>query len=389
MRAVNSNSNAGRNANTGRSNVTRANAGVNTAVVRSNGDDALPPRRGPRINVNKFLYLRFQPALVEQLYQALKRKFTDPETGRNESKFNNLYLSVAIKFYDKQLEKLEKTPVKDDRDTYLQKQSHKLRKTTLRLYSNVLWRERQRIAPLLRHFFFWNPMVEDMEYSKEVFEFLYNIDNGIRDLYNHINESNIKNGNGEEITPSIRQIEELMDFYDQLAKKIVFAEDKSMTLIDLASDQQFQWMYLMKFMRFSFVLLSLYLAEKIFYQWYVRKVYSNNEDPPDLLAFVGIFLILDLTFNIMIFVILFVIKILFESNDSFFVIDSYFLKKYVADVGISMLVIFAFCAILASIIQKKKYFRYKLEGPRAMGALKEMMTGVVGLLLIVPYFLVV
>jgi hypothetical protein len=184
-------------------------------------------------------------------------------------------------------------------------------------------------------------------------------------------------------------MEELTEFYDTLAKKIVFAEDKSMTLVDLASDQQFQWMYLMKFMRFSFILLSLYLAEKIFYQWYVRKVYSNNEDPPDLLAFVGIFLALDLTFNIMIFVILFVIKILFETDDSFFVIDSYFLKKYVADVGISMLVIFAFCAILAGIIQKKKYFRYKLEGPRAMGALKEMMTGVVGLLLLVPYFLVV
>jgi hypothetical protein len=45
--------------------------------------------------------------------------------------------------------------------------------------------------------------------------------------------------------------------------------------------------------------------------------------------------------------------------------------------------------IVCDIIRKKKYFRYKLEGPRAIRAATEVMFGISGVVLAIPFFLVI
>lgn len=349
----------------------------------------------PESVLENFLYDTYNPQKVESLRRQLQRTFFDADNNN----FNNQFANTATNFYQKQKSKLSK---KLDAE-YRQSQTadpeklaikysnalHNLRRSTLHLYGSAIMREKYKVAPLLKYFFVW---LEHGYVSKDlkdaILPMLQKIDSGIKDVYSTV-VSQSSSSQIDSIPISMGKMSELNEIYDSIARKISFSEGKPMTILDVVSDRQFQWMYFIKFSRFFFIWLSLYFAEKIFFQWYTRKVYVSNEDPPNLLAFIGIFLALDVSFNIMLFVALFIIKYLFESDDSFFFVDGYFLQKFAVDYIASTIAIFAFTAIIAAVIQRKKYFRYKIEGARAMRALKEMMLGVIALLLVFPYFLMV
>lgn len=157
-------------------------------------------------------------------------------------------------------------------------------------------------------------------------------------------------------------------------------------MFELLKDTQFQFLYLFKVIRYFFAFASLYLAEKIFEELYIRRVFVENKDPPNILAFIGIFIGLEVGFHLMIFLILVLVKHLFKRESNNFVIDNEFLGKLLIDYIVSLIVIFIFTAIIAGIVQKKKYFRYNLEGMRAIRALKEIALSIIAVLILIPYF---
>jgi hypothetical protein len=265
---------------------------------------------------------------------------------------------------------------------------YKLARSTLRMYANAMAREKRKLYRRVHYLHAWDAkgMVPAAE-RDALLKDLTSLDASFKALYEYVVSPKSAEGKGGGFT--VEQMEELTALMDQMESKIVLAEDKAMSLTDLLSDRQFQWMYILKFARYFFIWLALYLAEKVFYEWYERRVYIEHAEPPSLVAFLGIFLAIDLAFNVVVFLLLYLIRHLFEDDTNFFVIDNTFLRLYVTDYLLSMGLIFALTAMIAITIQKKKYFNYKLSGGRAVKALKEMMLMLVLVLLMVPYFLVV
>jgi hypothetical protein len=364
---------------------------------------AASPATAPRPEVDDFFYQIYDPQRIARLQDYITVHYK-----QNTPKAVSPYLEPAKRAFDKQstvlLDKAEATvknkfkaeePTTEDpkeRDDRMQADiakarrdaAFKLARATLRMYANAMAREKRKLYGRVHYLHYWDAKGKvDGAARTALLTDLTSLDASFRTLYDYL----VQKASAEGMT--LEQQEELTALMDQMENKIVLAEDKAMSLTDLFSDRQFQWMYILKFARYFFIWLALYLAEKVFYEWYERKVYIEHGEPPSLIAFLGIFLAIDLAFNIVVFLLLYLIRHLFEDDTNFFVIDNNFLRLYVTDYLLSMGLIFALTAMIAVTIQKKKYFNYKLSGGRAVKALKEMMLMLVLVLLMVPYFLAV
>jgi len=363
------------------------------------------PATTARPEVDDFFYQIYDPKRVARLRDYIAVHYKQPPNKQATSP----YLEPAKRAFDKQsqavMSKAESVvknryraelPLPDDamKDHADRMQADvvkarrdaafKLARATLRMYANAMAREKRKLNNRVRYLHAWDAKGKvDAATRNALMLDLTNLDASFRALYDYV----VQKASAEGMT--LEQQEELTALMDQMENKIVLAEDKAMSLTDLLSDRQFQWMYILKFARYFFIWLALYLAEKVFYEWYERKVYIEHAEPPSLIAFLGIFLAIDLAFNVVVFLLLYLIRHLFEDDTNFFVIDNNFLRLYVTDYLLSMGLIFALTAMIAVTIQKKKYFNYKLSGGRAVKALKEMMLMLVLVLLMVPYFLAV
>ena len=151
-------------------------------------------------------------------------------------------------------------------------------------------------------------------------------------------------------------------------------------------DSQFIMLYSLKITSFLLLLLSLYLAEKIFSDMYMRKVYGEGLDPPNLLIYPGIVLAICIAF--MLFVLTFLILLMYLFNDPLngFIINSYLIKNYIFDYIFSLVLLMLFGIIIGLAIQNKKYFRYKTEGLRGLRALKNVLMYLAIILFIIPFY---
>jgi hypothetical protein len=184
--------------------------------------------------------------------------------------------------------------------------------------------------------------------------------------------------------------EELESFKNELTvtkQKIYDIYNNNISIMDIVNTN-FLVLYGLKFFRLLFTWFSLYLASKIFQEKYVKKVFANNEDPPDLRAFVGIFLGLEVAFMSAVFIFLVLLKYVFDKGGDF-VINAAVLKRFMVDYLISTVFIIVFAILLASIMMKKKYFRYKVDGLRAIRGLQEIILYIASIISIIPFFLVI
>ncbi len=158
------------------------------------------------------------------------------------------------------------------------------------------------------------------------------------------------------------------------------------SLMDMIMDSRFMSLYVLKVVHFCMILVALFLSEKIFSEMYMKKVYAQNADPPDLLYFLGIFIAVDAGFILFLITILLLVMFIFKTPVNDFVINGELIKAFLLDYVMYIILLAILAIIIGSIIQKKKYFRYKTEGLRAARAYKEILTSLAGILLIVPYF---
>lgn len=162
--------------------------------------------------------------------------------------------------------------------------------------------------------------------------------------------------------------------------------DVNYSMAELLFDAQFLTLYVIKAIRIGFTYLALFLTTRVFSPMYEEAVFDKKENPPSLLKFLLIFLGFDLSFNVFILVVLFLLKFLFKSDDNAFMIDNYLFQKYVLDYGISMTVLLAIAAIVSAIITDKKYFKYKYEGMRAIRAFQDVVFYMACVLFMFPFF---
>lgn len=145
-------------------------------------------------------------------------------------------------------------------------------------------------------------------------------------------------------------------------------------------------MYFIKLLRILFVWASLHFAEHVFQLWYARTVYGKNEDPPSPVTMIGIFLLIDMTMNLSLMAILFVVMKMFDTSSGRFPINASFLKAYAVDYLCVTAALFVITAVIAQVVQTKKYFRYRYEGDRGIRALQTISFYVAVVLLLIPFF---
>lgn len=165
--------------------------------------------------------------------------------------------------------------------------------------------------------------------------------------------------------------------------------NNSYSKMDVMFNKHFAFLYIFKILRIGLFFLALFLSSRIFEEMYIKAVFTQNKDPPSLLIFIAIFIAFDFVFCLFIFIVVLLIKYIFHSPNGTFVIDSMFILKMVIDYVFSTILLLIFSFIICSIIQKKKYFRYKLEGPRAIRACQELLFGVASIVFLVPFFLII
>jgi len=173
-----------------------------------------------------------------------------------------------------------------------------------------------------------------------------------------------------------QQREKLYDFYYNKASNSMFQWTSTHTLI-----------YSMKLLRVLFLWMALYLTSKTFQARYVQKVFADNEDPPRLETMVLMFWALEAVLMVFVFIILYLIKYLLNS-DSNFIINDGVIGKFMGDYIASTVLIVLAGLVIGRIMMKKKYFRYKSDGLRAIRSFEEVMWYISIFILAFPFFVI-
>jgi len=138
-------------------------------------------------------------------------------------------------------------------------------------------------------------------------------------------------------------------------------------------DAQFYVLAGLKLVGLGVASFSLSMASRIFEDQYLVQVYTQNaETPPSLYLFLAYFMGFDLAIHAGVFFVLWVLSYVRNLPSLPSVFDSTLLYRAIVDYVISRVLIAVVLLIVISVVVKKRYFRYDLEGPRAIRAVKEI-----------------
>lgn len=157
--------------------------------------------------------------------------------------------------------------------------------------------------------------------------------------------------------------------------------------LEMIIDTQLYVIYMLKAIRLLFAYVALFLATRMFVPIYEDTVYDEKKDPPPLWKYMLIFLGFDFSLNVFLIVLLYLLKYLFKSEDNSFVIDNYMITNHVYDYAIGTGVTMLLGVLIGQVIIRKKYFKYKYEGMRAIRAFEKMVFYVAMVNIFIPYYL--
>ena len=146
------------------------------------------------------------------------------------------------------------------------------------------------------------------------------------------------------------------------------------------------FMYMLKAVQYGFLFASIYLSERLFTDHYMKKVYTESQQPPNLFWFLGVCLAFHLAMNLMLATFLFMVMMLFKRDNNTFIVNGYTIKTYLMDYVASFTYLAVLSSIIIGVMQQKKYFRYRTEGLRAVRGVSEIMTYIGIVIFMIPFF---
>jgi hypothetical protein len=158
------------------------------------------------------------------------------------------------------------------------------------------------------------------------------------------------------------------------------------SLTDVLTYSPFIIVYAVKAVRIFFLWSSLTFARALFQARYNDAVYLQNTSPPHPAWFVFLFLGFDLTLNVSLMAFMKMLSFLLKTATNSFPIDGYAMRAIVLDYIMSTTLIAVLAFILAVVVRRKKYFRYRFEGERGIRALSDMILWTSSIILVIPYF---
>lgn len=138
--------------------------------------------------------------------------------------------------------------------------------------------------------------------------------------------------------------------------------------MQIVLDIQFYSVYVLKVISYAFLNISLSLAQRLFSELYMKRVYAQQTTPPNLQGLLMLVFFVHAAFNLILFLVLGILYLTFNRKDTTFVVNSYLIHAYFLDYVLNIGVLWMIMAIIVGIVQSKKYFRYRTEGLRAIRA---------------------
>ena len=182
------------------------------------------------------------------------------------------------------------------------------------------------------------------------------------------------------------QKKETQDYIQKLVNNLSSFYNNDIGVMDIIMDSQFITMYILKLITYIFFVAAFYLAEKLFSEMYMKAVYADGGDPPNLSILMFMTFGLHFAFVLFLLTILMLFYFLFKNNQNNFVISKELIVSYLIDYGLCMLTILLISFIITLTVQNKRYFKYKTEGLRAVRATRDIMSKVVFIIFAVPFF---
>jgi hypothetical protein len=201
-----------------------------------------------------------------------------------------------------------------------------------------------------------------------------------------IEKGRLKLFDGVKIKRIDERVKALNGYRNVLADKLSSMYNRKRSIMDYVMDSRFIALYVLKVGHLFGLVLAIFLSEKLFSELYMKKLYAENIDPPNILIMLAIFIALDVGIIMFIVTILFLFKYIFEKPADNFIISTHLIITFLKDYGAFMLLLSIMALIIGQILQKKKYFRYKTEGLRAIRAYKELIITIGAVLILIPYF---
>lgn len=191
------------------------------------------------------------------------------------------------------------------------------------------------------------------------------------------------------------EFDEMKELHDETQDDLTLLTDRLNSLfnnqysvIDMIIDNQFMMLYAVKLLRIVFIYIALVVTVRVFDQMYMKAVYVQNQEPPSLLKMLGIFVAFDAALNLVFLLLILLLVFFFKNSGSEFILDMSFVKSMVVDYAATLVIVVSLGAIVGAIIQRKKYFKYKVEGPRAIRAYQEVLLGVGAVVSVIPFSLI-
>ena len=180
-----------------------------------------------------------------------------------------------------------------------------------------------------------------------------------------------------------------------IKKKLANMKDKLLSLLnvdynimDIILDTKFYLVYILKAFSYLCLLAAIYLTEKIFTEMYMKKVFAENKEPPSILTMVGIFLAFYVVILMVFATILLLLDKIVNAALDDFIINGRVLTAFFMDTVLFIIVLSICLITIGSIMQLKRYFRYKTEGLRAIRAFKTIIIYLALILIFIPFFVI-
>jgi hypothetical protein len=227
---------------------------------------------------------------------------------------------------------------------------------------------------------FFGTFVAEMERTRQTQEGKALFDN----IYDDIEED--PDAMAEVELVSLKTMEEILDNSEKVVR---LYRNARVHMISFVVDKKFAIFYAIKLARIGISYIALSLSSKLFEDTYMVKVYTQNAEPPSLLTMLGYFLGFDIAINFVLTLVLAGYIYIFAQASDPGLLDWDFLIRSLIDYAIFMIILVIMAVIVGSIMMQKKFFRYQIEGARAIRAYMLIIFYVSIVIQAMPFFVLV
>lgn len=146
---------------------------------------------------------------------------------------------------------------------------------------------------------------------------------------------------------------------------------------------------LIKVFRLFVQIGAAFVAQKVFNESYMRKVFSEGRDPPPLKSMLFLMASIDATAHLMVVLVLVLSSFAFKAPLQTFIIDDVFLADVLTEFAVSSTVFIVIGLLMGDILRRKRYFQYADQGQVVSSAFRSILLSVCAVNFVVPYSMLI